>query len=145
MSASTTKSRPGLFRTHRANGPKCARDGFASRHSNVILRSRVFHLSSCREVQYQPSIIVMIDTNAESRRLLSPLRGPRSITCTRSRMTAVGRPPCKVSSIGSVIASPSPLVHMLNFDLSLDADCDLARKPRLVVRNDGVSMAAGTD
>ena len=30
ISASTIKSRPGLFRIHRANGPKCARDGFGS-------------------------------------------------------------------------------------------------------------------
>jgi hypothetical protein len=51
----------------------CAMDP-VSCHSNVILRSRVRHLSSSRDVKYQPSIMVMIDTSAESRRLTGGFR-----------------------------------------------------------------------
>ena len=49
--------------TARMDPNACAMDS-VSHHSNVVLRSRVRHLSSCRDVKYQPSIIVMIETPA---------------------------------------------------------------------------------
>jgi hypothetical protein len=68
-------------------GPNARAMDSVSRHSNVILRSRVHPLSSCCDVKYQPSTIVMIDTFAESRRLNGQFRSRRCRASCAARTT----------------------------------------------------------